>query len=95
MFPFKSVVTTIEDEFKNFVDANEEHLEQMFNEQHSFKTSVRGIKVRGSFNSQEEAEQKCKMLREIDANHDIFVGPVGTWWRAFGRRVVECGLWCD
>jgi hypothetical protein len=71
--------TTIEDEFKNFVDANEEHLEQMFNEQHSFKTSVRGIKVRGSFNSQEEAEQKCKMLREIDANHDIFVGPVGTW----------------
>ena len=71
--------TTIEDEFKNFIDANEETLEQSFNEQHSFRTSVRGIKVRGSFNSQEEAEQKCKMLREIDPNHDIFVGPVGTW----------------
>jgi hypothetical protein len=71
--------TTIEDEFKNFIDANEEHLEQTFNEKHSFRTSVRGIKVRGSFNSQQEAEQKCKMLREIDSNHDIFVGPVGTW----------------
>jgi hypothetical protein len=71
--------TTIEDEFKNFIDANEEHLDRAFNEQHSFRTSVRGIKVRGSFNSQEEAEIKCKMLREIDPNHDIFVGPVGTW----------------
>jgi hypothetical protein len=71
--------TTIEDEFKNFIDANEENLEQAFNQQHSFRTSVRGIKVRGSFTSQEEAEQKCKMLREIDPHHDIFVGPVGTW----------------
>lgn len=71
--------TTIEDEFKNFLDAYEEKLEETFNEKHSFKTSVRGIKVRGSFNSQKEAEMKCKMLREIDPHHDIFVGPVGTW----------------
>jgi hypothetical protein len=71
--------TTIEDEFKNFIDANEEHLDEAFNEHHSFRTSVRGIKIRGSFNSQQEAEQKCKMLREVDPNHDIFVGPVGTW----------------
>lgn len=73
------IKTTIEDEYKNFVDAYEEHLEDSFNEKHSFKTSVRGIKVRGSFNSQKEAEMKCKMLREIDPHHDIFVGPVGTW----------------
>lgn len=71
--------TTIEDEYKNFLDVNEEQLDKKFNEDNSFHTSVRGIKVRGSFNTQEEAEMKCKMLREVDPNHDIFVGPVGTW----------------
>jgi hypothetical protein len=27
----------------------------------------------------EEAELRCKMLRELDPNHDVFVGPVGLW----------------
>jgi hypothetical protein len=37
------------------------------------------LKIRGSFHTQEEAELNCKKLREIDPNHDIFVGPVGIW----------------
>ena len=37
------------------------------------------MKVRGVFSTQEEAEIKCKTLREYDPNHDIFVGPVGIW----------------
>jgi len=71
--------TTIDDDYKNFVDAREEQLEKEFGETHNFQTSVRGLKVRGSFPSQEEAELRCKMLREVDPNHDIFVGPVGMW----------------
>ena len=39
----------------------------------------RGLKIRGVFQTQEEAEMKCKKLREIDPNHDIYVGPVGMW----------------
>ena len=38
-----------------------------------------GLKIRGVFQTQEEAEMKCKKLREIDPNHDIYVGPVGMW----------------
>jgi hypothetical protein len=71
--------TTLNDEYKNFVDANEKRLENVFNEQNSFQTSVRGLKIRGSFPSQGEAELRCKMLRESDPNHDVFVGPVGVW----------------
>lgn len=71
--------TTIEDDYKNFLDSKEETLEKEFGEQYSFQTSVRGIKVRGCFPTQEEAELRCKMLREVDPNHDIFVGPVGMW----------------
>ena len=51
----------------------------MFNKKFSFQTNVRGIKVRGSFPSQSEAELRAKLLRELDPNHDVFVGPVGLW----------------
>lgn len=70
---------SVEDDFKNFMDKNEDRLNTAFNKENSFQTSVRGIKVRGVFSTQEEAEMKCKSLREYDQNHDIFVGPVGVW----------------
>jgi hypothetical protein len=69
----------IEDEYKTFLDDNEEELEKSFGVYHNFQTCTRGIKVRGSYPSMEEAEIRCKMLREIDPNHDVFVGPVGLW----------------
>ena len=75
----KLIASSIEDEYKNFVDANEEQLEQTFNEEHQFQTNVRGLKVRGSYPSQQEAELRCKMLREVDPNHDVYVGQVGIW----------------
>ena len=54
-------------------------MEQQYREKNGFQTSVRGLKVRGVFPSQEEAELRCKMLREADPNHDVYVGPVGLW----------------
>jgi hypothetical protein len=72
-------LTTLEDDYKNFIDVNEERLEAHFGKEHGFQTSVRGLKVRGSYPSQEEAELRCKLLREIDPNHDVYVGPVGLW----------------
>jgi hypothetical protein len=69
----------VEDDYKNFVDKHEEKFNEQFNRDHAFQTNVRGLKVRGVFSSQEEAENKCKALRKQDPNHDIFVGPVGIW----------------
>ena len=71
--------TTIEDEYKNFLDECEEKMEKEFNIKNNFQTNTRGIKVRGSFSTQEEAEMRCKLLRESDPNHDVYVGPVGLW----------------
>lgn len=68
-----------ETDFKNFVDKNEEQLMLKFNRAHEFQTSVRGLKIRGVFPSQDEAEMKAKKIREMDPNHDILVGPVGLW----------------
>lgn len=69
----------LEDDYKTFIDNNEEDLEKSFGIKHNFQTSTRGIKVRGVYPSMEEAELRCKMLREVDPHHDVFVGPIGLW----------------
>ena len=71
--------STTEDDFKTFMDQNEDKLHQEFQKKHGFQTSVRGLKVRGVFPTQEEAELRCKKLREVDPNHDIYVGPIDMW----------------
>ena len=70
---------TLLDDYKNFLDQHEERLEKDFNIANEFQTAVRGVKLRGNFPTQEEAELRCKMLRETDPNHDVYVGPVGLW----------------
>jgi hypothetical protein len=69
----------LSDEYKTFIDNNEEELQKQFDIAHNFQTNTRGLKIRGSYPTQEEAELRCKMLREIDPNHDVFVGPIGMW----------------
>lgn len=69
----------IEDEYKTFIDNNEDELQKQFDIAHNFQTNTRGLKIRGSYPTQEEAELRCKMLREIDPNHDVYVGPIGMW----------------
>jgi hypothetical protein len=71
--------SSLDDDFKTFMDKNEDRLNEQFGREHAFQTSVRGLKVRGAFSTQEEAEMRCKKLRDIDPTHDIFVGPVGMW----------------
>lgn len=71
--------STLEDDYKTFLEQREEELEKEFNEINSFQTNTRGIKVRGCFSTQEEAELRCKLIREFDPNHDVYVGPVGIW----------------
>jgi hypothetical protein len=75
----KLFATTLDDDFKNYIDTNEERLEESYQKTHGFQTSVRGLKVRGCYPTQEEAELRCKLLREVDPNHDVYVGPVGLW----------------
>ena len=71
--------SSIEDDYKTVMDKEEDELEKQFNIKHNFQTSVRGFKARGHFASQEEAEMRAKLIREVDPSFDVFVGPVGTW----------------
>ena len=73
------VSSSVEDEYKTFLDKEEDNLEKRFNAKHDFQTCVRGFKCKGTWPSEEEAELRAKLSREVDPNHDIFVGPVGQW----------------
>ena len=70
---------SVADDYKNFMDKNEEKITEEFGKKNGFQTSVRGFKFRGAYSSQAEAELRCKKLREADPNHDIFVGAGFTW----------------
>lgn len=41
--------------------------------------SLRAIKIRGVFNTREEADKRAKFLREIDPDFNIYIGEVGKW----------------
>lgn len=71
--------STLADDYKTYLDNHEEELQKKYDIENNFQTSTRGLKIRGVYPTQEEAELRCKILREIDPNHDIMVGPVGMW----------------
>jgi hypothetical protein len=71
--------SNLSDDYKTYIDNHEDDLQKKFDLENNFQTSTRGLKIRGVYPTQEEAELRCKMLREIDPHHDIMVGPVGLW----------------
>ena len=70
---------SIENKYKDFMYINQEKLESEFYEKNKFKTTVRGIKVRGSYDTLKEAQAKAKKLQQNDKNFNVYIGQVGFW----------------
>jgi len=54
-------------------------LEREYFEQNDFKTSMRGLKVRGVYDSYKEASVRAQLLRRRDPSFNVFIGQVGYW----------------
>jgi hypothetical protein len=67
------------DEYKNYMDKYEEKLLNDFNKDNNFETNTRGLKIRGTFDTEEKSNEHAKKIRKEDQHHDVFVGPVGVW----------------
>ena len=65
--------------YQDFVYKYEDKLQRDFDEQNEFQTSIRGLKVRGVFNTKEEAQEKAKKLSLVNSAFHTFVGQVGYW----------------
>jgi len=85
----KSVIKTCEEydltfeQFKNkyedFKFSNEEKIGEVFDKANNFKTSVRGVKVRGVYDTKREADVRASVLQRQDPLFDVFVGQMGYW----------------
>lgn len=54
-------------------------LEAEFFELNDYKTSMRGLKVRGVYDSYKEAGIRAQVLRRKDPSFNVFIGQVGYW----------------
>jgi hypothetical protein len=71
--------TKITEAYDDFMYANKTKLEEEFYAKNEFRTSIRGVKVRGVYGNPKEAEIKAKKLQGKDKYHNIFMGEVGKW----------------
>ena len=72
--------TKISEDFKFFIANNSEVLDTEFNKMHDYQTSVRGIKIRGVYDSVQEAQARCEHLRKMDnEKFNIYISEVGAW----------------
>lgn len=69
----------LQNEYKYFVEHNSDLLEDKFSKENNFQTSVRGVKIRGVYDTYKEAQIRSEVLKRKDNMHNIFIGQVGCW----------------
>jgi hypothetical protein len=77
MVDFKT--TTIQEGYETFLYKNRKKLEETFFAKNAFRTTVRGLKVRGVYDSYAEGMARAKTLQKLDPDFNVYVGQVGFW----------------
>lgn len=67
------------DMFKNYELKHGKDDDDEYDRNNNFQTSVRGVKIRGSYETIEEARARAAYLNKLDPSFDIYVVPVGYW----------------
>jgi hypothetical protein len=69
----------LQEQYKFFKSTKSSDIESDFHRENNFKTSMRGIKIRGTFDTIEEAKNRSEFLKRIDNKFDIYIAQVGCW----------------
>ena len=69
----------IEKIYEDWKYSRNEGLDAEFYELSDYRTSMRGIKVRGVYDTYKEASLRAQVLRRRDPSFNVFVGQVGYW----------------
>ena len=69
----------LKESYDDYIATNKAKLEDEFFAKNDFRTTVRGLKVRGVYGSRGEAEARSKKLQRSDPLHNIFLGEIGKW----------------
>lgn len=71
--------TEMQEQYRFFKSAHSTEIEDEFHRANNFRTTVRGFKVRGVFDTIKEAEIRAQVLKRMGDKHNIFVAQVGCW----------------
>lgn len=82
---------SFKEKYEDFKFADEEKLGESFDKANNFQTSVRGVKVRGVFDSKREADVRAAVLQRQDPSFDVFIGQVGYWcpWEPNAQKIQD------
>lgn len=78
-YSFEEDFEDFENQYEEYLSNQNESISQEFNKIENFKTSIRGIKIRGTYDTQKEASVRAKVLQNMDPSFHVFVGQVGYW----------------
>jgi hypothetical protein len=83
--------TKLDDAFKTYKALHSEDLETEYLEKNSFHTTIRGLKVRGSYETQKEAEIRAQVIKRKDNVHNVFIAEVGCWcpWSPYPDEITN------
>ena len=62
-----------------YKSVNNQELEASYHRDNNFITSIRGIKVRGVFDTIEEAKNRSEFIKKLDSKFNIYIAQVGCW----------------
>lgn len=62
-----------------YKSVNNQELESSYHRDNNFVTSIRGIKVRGVFDTIEEAKNRSEFIKKIDNKFNIYIAQMGCW----------------
>jgi len=66
-------------DYNAFVVNDNAQLEDAFYEKNNFLTSMRGLKVRGTYDTLREAQVRAQVLKRIDDKFNVYIAEVGCW----------------
>jgi len=70
---------TVSKLYEDWKYSKTEELEGQFFELNDYRTSMRGLKVRGVYDTYKEATIRAQLLRRKDPTFNVFVGQIGYW----------------
>jgi len=69
----------LNDQYNFYKSSNFTELENTYHRDNNFVTTMRGIKVRGVFDTIEEARNRSEFLKRFDDKFNIYIAQVGCW----------------
>jgi hypothetical protein len=71
--------STIVEAYEGYMVVNKQKLEDEFHKENNFRTTVRGLKCRGTYSTHEQAVARAQSLHKKDPHFNVYVAEVGQW----------------